>query len=118
MTLRDVAAAVSAEILCGSEEQLDLTVQVAASSDLMSDILARVGVPDVMLTGLATNQTVRTSAVAGIRAIVFVRGKAVNESLIELAGEEDIVLMSSPLSLFEASGRLYEKGLRSEPRVS
>jgi len=113
MTLSALAETLSAKVLHSSEEQLHQEVVTVAASDLMSDILARLGTPDVMLTGLATLQTVRTSAVAGIKAAVIVRGKPLEEKLIELAREEDIVLMSTDLSLFEASGRLYAAGMRS-----
>jgi predicted transcriptional regulator len=118
MKLEEVAAALSAKVLCGSQEQLESEVSIAAASDLMSDILARVGVPDVMLTGLATTQTVHTSAVAGIKAVVFVRGKPIDEKIVALAREEDIVLMTTRVSLFEASGRLYQKGMRGGVKSS
>lgn len=113
MNLTAIASTLEAKILHGPDELLALEVATAASSDLMSDILARVGTPDVMLTGLTTTQTIRTSSVAGIKAVVVVRGKPVEEKLVELAREEGIVLMSTTLSLFEASGRLYAQGLRS-----
>jgi len=112
MTLRELATELSAKVLCG-EEDLDTEVQTAAASDLMSDILARLGTPDVMLTGLTTGQAIRTSSVSGIRVVVVVRGKRIPEQMIELAAEEGIVLMSSEMTLFEASGRLYARGLRS-----
>ena len=113
MTLNEMATELTATVLCGTAEQLNEQIATAAAGDLMSDILARVGTPDVLLTGLATNQAIRTSAVAGIRAVAIVRGKPIAESFIELAREEDIVLMKSDLSLFDASGLLYAKGVRS-----
>jgi hypothetical protein len=112
MTLREAAGVLEAEILHGADEVLDVAITTAAASDLMSDILARLGSPDIMLTGLTTAQTIRTSSVAGIKAVCVCRGKTVPEALIELAQEEDIVLMGTRLTLFESSGRLYEKGLR------
>jgi len=118
MTLRDVAAEIAAKVLYGSDELLDTEIATAASSDLMSDVLARLGTPDVLLTGLTTTQAIRTSSVAEIKAVVIVRGKPVDERLVELASEEDILLMATDLSLFEASGRLYEKGLRSGVRAT
>lgn len=113
MTLSEMATELKAEVLSGSTEQLEEEITTAAAGDLMSDILARVGTPDVLLTGLVTNQAIRTCAVAGIRAVLIVRGKPIAESFVELAREEDIVLLKSDLSLFEASGLLYAKGLRS-----
>lgn len=113
MTLKEVADLLSAKILNGTDEEMSATVRTAAASDLMSDILARLGSPDMMLTGLTTTQTIRTSSVAGIRTVVICRGKPVPESVIELAKEEGILLMVTELTLFEASGLLYGKGLQA-----
>ena len=113
MKLTDIASELSADVLCGSESLLGAEAVTVTSSDLMSDVLAGKGLPDILLTGLTTVQAVRTCAVAGIKAVVIVRGKPVDDRVIELARQEDIILMLTPLSLFEASGRLYERGLRS-----
>jgi predicted transcriptional regulator len=112
MTLKEVADLLSARVLQGSQDELGVTVSKAAASDLMSDILARLVSADLMLTGLTTTQTIRTASVAGINCVVICRGKVVPESITELAKEEGIVLMVCDLTLFEACGLLYEKGLR------
>ncbi len=114
MKLRDIAEILEAEILSGEDEDLEMDIQTAASSDLMSDILARPSTPDLMLTGLATPQAIRTSSVAGIRSIIIVRGKPITEQMIELAKDDEIVLFVSKLNLFEASGLIWDKGIRSE----
>ena len=113
MKLSAVAESLSARVIHGTDEQLQQEVHTAAASDMMSDVLARRSTPDLMLTGLATLQAIRTPAVAGIKAVVIVRGKPVDEKLVEVAREEDIVLMSTDKSLFDASGLLYEAGMRS-----
>jgi len=113
MKLADVIAELEATVLCGADEQLGAEVSTTAAGDLMSDILARTGRPDLLLTGLTTTQAIRTSAVAGVKALIIVRGKLIDEKMIALAGEENIVLMSTRLSMFEAAGRLYVRGLRS-----
>lgn len=112
MTLRDVVAELSCEVLRGTDEELDTEVATAASGDLMSDILARVGTPDVLLTGLSTAQMIRTCSVAGIKSVVVVRGKPVADSLTELAQEEEVLVMRTDLTMFMASGRLFAKGMR------
>ena len=42
---------------------------------------------------------------------IFVRGKQPSDELIELAGEYDIALLSTELTLYIASGTLYTSGL-------
>ena len=46
-----------------------------------------------------------------IRCILFVRGKVVTEDLIEHAKQNDLVLLSTPMTLYEACGKLYSKGM-------
>jgi hypothetical protein len=49
-----------------------------------------------------------------MKCICFVRGKMPDESVLELARERDIVIMCSPMRLYDACGRLYTAGLRGE----
>jgi len=113
MTLHDVAQELGARVLTGTDQDLTSEVTSVAAGDLMSDILARVGRADILVTGLTTSQAIRTASVAGIRAVVIVRGKPVNEQMIELAREEGVVLMQTDLKLFETAGRLWTRGLRT-----
>jgi len=61
---------------------------------------------------LTTKQVLRTAKLAGVNAIVFVRGKKPEASEIELAQSYDIPLLLTRYSLFVACGRLYMNGLR------
>ena len=47
-----------------------------------------------------------------MQCIVFVRGKQPDESIIDLARDRDIVLMTTKHPMFASCGMLYEKGLR------
>jgi hypothetical protein len=50
---------------------------------------------------------------AGIRAIVFVRGKLPPAETVALAKEKAIPLLASKYTLFETAGRLFQAGLPS-----
>jgi len=113
MKLSEVVEAIDGKICCGQDALLDTEVRTAAASDLMSEILARSDAPDVLLTRLNNAQSIHTSSIFGTQAVVVVRGRPIADIVIETACEEEIVLLSTPLSLFEACGRLYEQGLRS-----
>ena len=83
------------------------------ASDLMSDVLTIKNAQKLMLiTGLCNLQTIRTCEMAEIRAVLFVRGKKVTEDMVELAEENDMLLMETDYSLFRASGILYQAGLQ------
>jgi serine kinase of HPr protein (carbohydrate metabolism regulator) len=56
---------------------------------------------------------------ADFRAIIFVRGKQPQPETLELANEENMPLITSPLGMFELCGRLHKAGLPSfESNVS
>ncbi|MDD5718142.1 MAG: transcriptional regulator [Candidatus Krumholzibacteria bacterium] len=113
MKLKEVIELLVAETIYVNAKHLELDINSTAASDLMSDILARPGTPDLMMTGLATVQAVRTASIAGIKAVMIVRGKPINAQMIELAKDDDIPLMVTKHSLFDASGKLWECGVRS-----
>ena len=109
MKISEVMKILNARLICG-EEFLDVDVKTACSSDMMSDVLAFSKEHTVLLTGLINPQVLRTADMLDIRCVVFVRGKP-SEELIELAGEYDIALLSTELTLYIASGTLYTSGL-------
>jgi predicted transcriptional regulator len=110
MTVNDVKAILEACILSG-EQYLDKEVHTACGADMMSDVLAFVKDQSVLLTGLCNPQVIRTAEMMDIVCIVFVRGKKPDESMITLAEESGIVLLSTEHRMFSACGMLYEKGL-------
>jgi predicted transcriptional regulator len=96
---------------------LDHDYEEVCGADLMSDVLAFAAPGGILLTGLRNVQSVITSHVAEVRAIVYVRGKTPDEEAVKLAGQKGIPLLSCPLSMFEACGRLYEKGMKSGSQI-
>ncbi len=92
---------------------LEIEPKGAFAADLMSDVLASIQPEAVLLTGLCNPQVVRTALIADVKAIIFVRGKNPAIETIELAAEEEMPLITSPLGLYELSGRLMQAGLPS-----
>jgi hypothetical protein len=90
---------------------LDLDAPTGGGADLMSDVLTFGQEGMLLMTGLTNPQVVRTAEMAGIRAIVFVRGKIPPRETIVLAEEKGIPLLATLYTLYEACGRLYKAGL-------
>jgi predicted transcriptional regulator len=111
LTLEEISRVIECEVITG-EKNLDQDFTEVCAADLMSDVLAFVAPGGLLLTGLRNIQSVITSHVAEVRAIVYVRGKVPDEEAVKLAEQKGIPLLSSRLSMFEASGRLFQKGLR------
>jgi predicted transcriptional regulator len=112
MQLRDVLKAIDGKVITTGAD-LDISVQMGCGADLMSDVLAFTHADTLLLTGLTNPQVVRTADMAGIRAIVFVRGKLPPAETVALARDKGIPLLASKYTLFETAGRLYAAGLPS-----
>jgi predicted transcriptional regulator len=82
------------------------------AADLMSDVLAfNIEGNSILLSGLTTPQVLRTAEMAGIKAIVFVRGKRPPQQVIDLAEELSIPLIMTAESMYLSCGILHQAGL-------
>jgi hypothetical protein len=102
-----------------TDANLNINIHGGYGADLMSDVLAASQPNAVLLTGLTNPQVVRTAQMADFRAIIFVRGKQPQIETLQIANQENIPLITSPLGMFELCGRLHKAGLPSfETNVS
>lgn len=110
MNLYKVAATIDAQILTPT---LDLSREVccAYGADLLSDVLAFTRPRTLLLTGLFNLQVVRTAEMAELAGIIVVRGKTVDQSLLDLACASQIPVLGTKLTMFESCGRLYKAGM-------
>ena len=110
MKLKEVAAILNAEVICG-QSRLERDVEAVFASDLMSDVLTIDSDKLLLLTGLVNIQTIRTSEMSDIRNIVLVRNKKASPEMIALAEENRIVIMQCSYSMFKTCGLLFTNGL-------
>ena len=112
MTLAEIKEILRAKVIVG-DDMLDTEVTAGAASDLMSDLLTGPGKTGVLvLSGLNNIQVIRTALIAGVSAVVLVRNKEPNEDVIDHARKHELPIMSTPFSMYTASGRLLRQGLR------
>ena len=112
MKLEEVLEVIEGKVISENVD-LGLEVQAGCGADLMSDVLAFSHEGSLLMSGLINPQVVRTAEMAGIKAIVFVRGKIPPSETVALAEERGIPLLASKYTMFETCGRLYEAGLPS-----
>lgn len=112
MKLRDIISIIEGKVI-SKDVDLDMEIQMGCGADLMSDVLSFTHEGTILMTGLTNPQVVRTAEVAGIKAIVFVRGKMPPPETVALAAERGIPLLASKYTMFETCGRLYKAGLPS-----
>lgn len=114
MTLSHIQTLLHAELLSEHGTQ-GLDIKYAKASDLMSDVLA-FSQPfsernTLLITGLTNKQVIRTCEIAGVAAIIFVRGKNPTDETIELARQCNIPVLTTRIKMFEACGILYTNGI-------
>ena len=99
-------------------------INYAFVCDLMSDALmllkkmpSHIGAHGALVTGLVTNQALRTAEILDLETIIFVRGKTPTQSVIDLADEIGITLVGTKLTMYRASGLLFMNGVKSYESV-
>jgi len=107
VTVSEIRDILEAEIVVGDE--LEKVLDSACACDLLSDVLRCTTKGSILLTNLTHQQTVRVADMVDAFAICFMRGRKPQKDTIELARKKGIVLLSTNLTTYEASGRLYQK---------
>ncbi len=111
MTLAEAVEVVKAEEeVAARDPGVELTGCFAA--DLMSDVLAFAAPGSLLITGLTTDQTIRTAAIRHLTAVIVIEGKEIGSDMREAAREESTPVYRTPLSKYEACALLMQAGLR------
>ena len=101
------------EVLWGAKRLAEAKVTGCFAADLMSDVLAFSKPGVVLLTGLASIQSVHTADVAEMQCVIYVSEKQPAEGVLELAQKKEIPLLRTHHNMFDACGILYKAGLRA-----
>jgi hypothetical protein len=76
-------------------------------SDLLSDVMGSAQPNQIWITIMRHLNTIAVASMTGIPVIIFAKDIIPEQSVIDKAREEDIVLLTSPLTVFELSGKIY-----------
>ncbi|MBR4400526.1 MAG: transcriptional regulator [Synergistes sp.] len=112
MNLQEMASLLDAKCISNDCDLSNIVINHAYACDLMSDVLAFCTPGTLLLTGLTNVQIVRTAQMLDIPAVVFVRGKVPLDETIQLAKDNNLPVLLTNHTLFEACGILYEKGMK------
>ena len=119
MKLKDVVELLDCTIFTPENYKEDYDLNYGFGSDLMSDalMLLRTAPEEffeegMLLTGLVTNQSIRTAEMLDFQVVMFVRNKKPSQAVIDGAIESGIMLLNTPYSMFSTAGKLWEKGVR------
>lgn len=111
MKIAEIVDITGGRVVCG-HALIGSEITNAFSSDLLSDVLTINKVGILLITGVANLQTIRTAEMAEVACILIVRNKKANLEMINLAKENKLVLVECPCSMFAASGKLYQAGIK------
>lgn len=115
MKIKEILDIVNAkEVYISDPHVYDIDFQSAFGTDLMSDALCQLRDADeteLLITGLANMQIFHTANTLDLAAILIVRGKTVDEHMIQGAKMSDVSVFVTDYTMYETCGRLYEKGL-------
>jgi serine/threonine-protein kinase RsbT len=105
--IKMIKDALEASVIEG-QDKLDAVVEHIYASDLMSDVLAFGKSNSILLTGLATQQAVISAHMVEFKGVVFVRGKRPKDGSQNFARDNDLVLISTELDMYDACVRIDE----------
>ncbi|MBN2830136.1 MAG: hypothetical protein JXR56_07440 [Candidatus Cloacimonetes bacterium] len=76
-------------------------------SDLLSDVMGSAQENQIWITIMRHLNTIAVASMTGIPVIIFAKDIIPEQSVINKAREEGIILLTSPLTVFELAGKIY-----------
>ena len=98
MTVNDVCKKINARVVCGNLDKEFCGVYVG---DLLSRAMSRVGSGNLWITIMSNLNVVAVATLTEPAAVILAEGVELNEEEISKACENDITVVSSPLSAYE-----------------
>ena len=111
MKLSEIRDILKARVLTGDDE-LGRNIVAGGGADIMEAFLSAVAKDGLILTGLMSEEVVRTATISQVGAVVFVRGQEPTPRIIEQAQNFNLPLLVTDYSMFVSIGKLYMNGLR------
>lgn len=105
MEIKTIRDALEASVIEGGD-MLGTAIEYVYASDLMSDVLAFGRPNSILLTGLASRQSVISAHMAEFKGVVFIRGKRPKDGIDKFARENRLVLLSTELDMYDACVRI------------
>ena len=111
MKLSEIADLLKCEVIVEGRG-LDAEVTDIVASDGMSEVLAGTRSGELMITGLTNIQSIRTADISDACAVIYCRGRRPVETVLQLARNQQMPVLTTPLNMFDICGLLYNSGLR------
>ena len=106
--LSDFLKSIPNKILSGNTLIEDVQISGGYVSDLLSDVMGSAKENEVWITIMRHLNVVAVASLASIPVVIFSKGIIPEQVVMEKAESEGIILISSELTTYELSGKLYE----------
>ena len=113
MTIADVTRILDGKLMAGDAAS-PRAVGAVVANDLMSDVLLCDADDMLLLTSLASDQAIRTAHIVGAMGVVVHNAKPLSETMLKVATDLAIPLVSSPLSKYESCVRIHDAFIAEE----
>jgi predicted transcriptional regulator len=107
MKLHDIINDLSLEVKT-CQDGLQKEITGAYVSDLLSDVMAKSNDGNVWITLQTHLNIVAIADMKGLAGIIIVGNRPLQDDVIQKAEATNITILSTPLSAFEAAGKLYQ----------
>ncbi|NLE21521.1 MAG: redox-sensing transcriptional repressor Rex [Actinobacteria bacterium] len=107
MKLEELAARIGADVVTPGQPG-GTTVARVYAGDRVSDLLNEASDKTLLVSNLASVQMLRVAELMDVPGICFVNGVQPDDEMIELARENETLLMVSPQGVFETCGLIYQ----------
>ncbi len=92
------------------DDVADELIHEVAVSELMSDVLTMEHDNLLLITGLCTDQAIRTADIMGAVAVIVTQGKLVTENMLKISSESGISIFNTELQNFDVCHLLCASG--------
>ncbi|GAK56962.1 HPr kinase [Candidatus Vecturithrix granuli] len=111
MTIRQVAEALSLEVLC-SENNLDGEIEGGYASDMLSCVMAGAQKGNIWVTLLTHLNVIAVAVLLEIPAVIISEHAPIAPPVLQKAADEGIVVLHSTENTYTVVGKLYELGVK------
>lgn len=113
MTIQEIMQALPMKVISG-QSNLNKEVTGGYASDLLSNVMGQAQVGDIWVTMQGHQNVVAVALLAGLSAIVIAGGMKPDPEAVQKALAEEIVILTTTLSVYKVVGRLYQLGITGE----
>ena len=107
MNLADIIEPLSLDIKSSAGSQ-DRPVSGVYVSDLLSDVMGNSVDGNLWITLQTHMNIVAVAGLKNLSGIIIVGNRQLQADVLQKAEEEKVTIMTTPLTAFEAAGRLYQ----------